>query len=224
MTNLLHLTHLLFVDDVLIFLDGSVRDSATFHEILTLFEKATGMIVNQTKSTITLSHTTPQEARAAHMHFQYTPHNLSDGLKYLGFQIKPNSYRIVDWIWLVIKLEKRLKSWNHRILSRAGRLFLIKSVLEATPVYWISLAWIPRGILSRIQQICSQYLWNGHKEGKIFAWVSWKNTALPKKWGRWGLKDLPYFAKALAAKMSWSLLTANNLWTTVTYHKYIWPH
>jgi len=41
LNDLFHLTHLLFVDHVPIFLDGSVRDSATFHEILTLFEKAT---------------------------------------------------------------------------------------------------------------------------------------------------------------------------------------
>jgi len=40
MSDLCYLTHLLFVDDVLIFLDGSIRDSTTFHEILTLFTHA----------------------------------------------------------------------------------------------------------------------------------------------------------------------------------------
>lgn len=135
MNDIFHLTHLLFVDDLLIFLNGNIRDSATFHEILILFEKATGMITNQTKPMITLTLTTPQEVRVAQMYFHYTPLNLSDGLKYFGFRIKPNSYRISDWIWLLIKLEKRLKSWNHRMLSRAGSLILIKSIMEATSVY-----------------------------------------------------------------------------------------
>ena len=41
--------------------------------------------MNQSKSTIIMPHTTPQEIRVAHMHFHYTPHNLLDGLKYLVF-------------------------------------------------------------------------------------------------------------------------------------------
>eukprot|EP00253_Pinus_taeda_P016254 PITA_16254 len=185
MNELCHLTHLLFVDYVMIFLDGSIRDSTSFHDILALFEKATGMVVNQFKSTITLSHTSPQEDKRTLHSFHYQLYNLSDGLKYLVFWIKPHSYQIVDWIWLVTKIEKRQKIWSHRFLSRAGCLVLIKSVLEATPVYWMSLTWIPRGILGRIQHICSRYLWNGQKEGKTFAWVSWKKIRFYQKncWG-----------------------------------------
>eukprot|EP00253_Pinus_taeda_P031947 PITA_31947 len=107
--------------------------------------------------------------------------------------------------------------------SRAGRLVLVKAVLEATPVFWMALAWILRSILARLQQTCNRYLWNGNQEKRIFAWVGWKKIATPKKWGGWGLKDLPSFAQALAAKMGWTLLTSNNLWTNISYHKYIWP-
>eukprot|EP00253_Pinus_taeda_P019711 PITA_19711 len=153
------LTHLLFVDDVMIFLDGSIRDSRTFSNIINLFSSAT-----------------------------------------------------------------RLNIWSHRYLSRAGRLVLVKAVLEATPVYWMALAWIPRSILARLQQIYNRYLWNGNQDKHIFAWVGWKKIAIPKKWGGWGLKDLPSFAQALAAKMGWTLLTGKNLWTSISYHKYIWPH
>lgn len=42
-----YLTHILFVDDILILLDGSIRDSLTFSRILQLLSRATGMIVNQ---------------------------------------------------------------------------------------------------------------------------------------------------------------------------------
>ena len=61
--------------------------------------------------------------------------DLDMGLKYLGFQVKPNSYLKGDWMWLIVKIEKHIRRWNHRWLSRAGRLVLIKSVLEAIPVY-----------------------------------------------------------------------------------------
>eukprot|EP00253_Pinus_taeda_P004659 PITA_04659 len=188
-----YLTHLLFVDDVLILLDGSMRDTMTFSHILALFSQATGMQVNRAKSTITMTRTSVNEAQHALQAFPYNIHPIDRGLKYLGFWLKPTCQRIADWTWLISKLEKRLTCWSYR------------------------------HTLARLQQICNRYLWAGSQDKRIFAWIGWQKIAIPKKWGGWGLKDLPLFAQALAAKMSWALLTSQNLWTRLSYHKYIWP-
>eukprot|EP00253_Pinus_taeda_P023181 PITA_23181 len=221
-TEQFYLTHLLFVDDILIFLNGSVRDLTSLNEILNLFCRATGMEINREKSTISLSACTIQESQIASQNFPFQATDLMGGLKYLGFRLKPDGYKIANWTWLITKVEKRINCWCHKFLSRAGTLILIKSVLEATPVYWMSLAWIPRGILHRIQQICCRFLWNGSKEGRPFAWENWKRIATPKKWGGWGLKLLPAFAQALAAKQSCLLLKQDSLWAEIILHKYIW--
>jgi len=218
-----YLTHLLFVDDVLILLDGSIRDTTSFNNILRLFAHATGMEVNKDKSTITMVGTSVNESFIAKQAFPYTTQALDRGLKYLGYWLKPTHQKIADWVWLVSKVEKKITCWYFRYLSRAGRLTLIKSVLEATPVFWMALAWIPRNILVKIQRLCNRYLWAGNEEKCIFAWIGWQKIALPKRWGGWGLKDLASFAKALAAKMGWALLTSHSLWTDIAYHKYIWP-
>eukprot|EP00253_Pinus_taeda_P024332 PITA_24332 len=60
------LNHLLFVDDVLILLDGSIRDSLTFSKILLLFLSASGMLANQSKSTITFARTFVHESHFSH--------------------------------------------------------------------------------------------------------------------------------------------------------------
>lgn len=104
------LTHLLFVDDVLIFLNGSIRDTYTFYEIVTLFAPFIGMEANHTKSTITLSNASPQEARFSQHKFPFQSHHMEDGLKYLGFRIKPHCCRIAEWIWLMVKIEKILQN------------------------------------------------------------------------------------------------------------------
>ena len=88
--------------------------------------------------------------------FPFTIHDISEELKYLGFQLKPNSYRKEDWKWMITKLEKRLNGWSFRWLSRASRLTLTKSILEAIPIYWMSLAWIPKRVLQK--NLCSIYL------------------------------------------------------------------
>jgi hypothetical protein len=54
-SNGLAITHLLFVDDILIFCDGSKRDADLLSEGLTLFKLATGMIINAQKSNILFS-------------------------------------------------------------------------------------------------------------------------------------------------------------------------
>ena len=67
--------------------------------------------------------------------FPYPSLNLDDGKKYLGFHLKPNKYMKKDWMWLISKMENRINVWCHKWLSRAGRLVLVKLVLEAIPIY-----------------------------------------------------------------------------------------
>ena len=75
-----------------------------------------------------------------HEPFPYPYFSLDDGIKYLGFRLKPNCYKKEDWTWLLAKLESRINNWCNGWLSRVGRLVLIKSILEEIPVYWMPLA------------------------------------------------------------------------------------
>lgn len=171
------------MDDLLIFLNGGIQDNNTLSEVLHLFFSATRMEINGPKSSITLAAYTPQETCHALLKFPFQRTQIEDVLKYLGFRVKSHGYKIVYWAWLVTKVERRLNDWSHRLLSRACRLVLIKSILEAIPIYWMSLAYISQGILSWIQRLYCHFLWRGHKEGKPFSWVKWSRIAIPKKWG-----------------------------------------
>ena len=210
-----NITHLLFVDDVLIFCPGNRGESRVLQEILELFSKATGMEINNGKSSLTTHLLRLEEEAELSRFFPYNTAGLDEGLKYLGFSLKANLYRKQDWFWLVGKVEKRLMVWSHKCLSRAGRLVLVKAVLEAISVYWMSLSWIPKGILERIRRICFRFLWSGKKEDQTTPWVIWKRIVVPKGLGGWGLKDIFLFSKALAAKGGWRLVKSSSLWTRV---------
>ena len=88
----LQITHLLFVDDVLIFCSRTVHDLNTLAEILALFSSATGMEINEGKSTFTTHHMEDVEVGYATTCFPFVRVTLDDGLKYLGFFLKPNKY------------------------------------------------------------------------------------------------------------------------------------
>ena len=100
---------------------------------------------------------------------------------------------------------------------------MIKSVLEAIPVYWMALAWIPKSILNKSRRICSNFLWPGKKDQKVLPWIKWDQIARPKALGGWGIKNTNFFAKALAAKLGWRLISTQSLWTEVITQKYISP-
>lgn len=110
-------------------------------------------------------------------------------------------------------------------MSRVGRLTLVKSVLEVIPVYWMSIAWIPKGVLENIGHICFSFLWQGKKEEVTRPWVKWERVATPKALEGWGLNIYIYkFLTALAAKCGWRLISTTNLWTKVVLQKYIAPN
>lgn len=156
-------------------------------------------------------------------HLPFETCKMENPFKYLGFWLKPQAYRKQDWNWLVAKIEQRISHWSFKWLSRAGRLTLVNSVLQAMPVFWAALTWIPKGILHKIKQLCSRFLWSGSKEDSVLPWVAWDKIARPKDWGGWGIKNLYDFSISLVAKSGWRLITSENLWTRVVKRKYIHP-
>eukprot|EP00253_Pinus_taeda_P011302 PITA_11302 len=219
----LYISHLLFVDDILIFSNGSHNELKELRDIFDLFMKATGMLINSGKSQVCVAGFNRRECTAMTNLFPFHTQSLDSSFKYLGFWLKPDAYKKEDWNWLIAKIEARISHWSFRWLSRAGRLTLLKSVLLAIPVYWVALTWIPKGVLEKIRRLCCRFLWAGSSENYVLPWVVWEKIARPKELGGWGIKRLPEFSLSLAAKSGWRLLTVENLWTRVIRRKYIDP-
>jgi hypothetical protein len=151
--------------------------------------------------------------------FSYVP--IENGFKYLGYFLKPNCYKADDWRWLIKKFEKRIDHWCNRWLSLGGRLVLIKAVLVSQPVYWMSMAVVPNSVLVKLRQLIFSFLWSGCSERKRLHLCNWDTIARPKKAGGWGVKNLAFFNKALAAKTLWRGLTKAGIWHKVLKDKYL---
>jgi hypothetical protein len=86
----LTLTHLLFVDDVLLFCDGLRRDASKLKEILNLYCTTTYMMVDMKKYSFSFNDMAKDQIKSIQHLFLYQLMDFQVGFKYLGFYIKPN--------------------------------------------------------------------------------------------------------------------------------------
>ena len=120
----LALSHLLFVDDVILMGSGTLQEWAAF-EILDTFSKVSGMLISMEKSAFMLNNIPSSDLLSLTKSIPYKKIPISSGFNYLGFYIKPLGYRTRDSEWLIKKFEKKISLWTHKMLSLGGRLILV---------------------------------------------------------------------------------------------------
>ena len=90
------LTHLLFVDDVILFGMGSFEEWMAFKFILDTFCEASGMCININKSSFLHNDLDEALLRRISGLLPYKFDLLNKGFDYLGYFLKPSSYLIKD--------------------------------------------------------------------------------------------------------------------------------
>ena len=95
--NDISLSHVLFVDDIVMITDGSDQSLSFLYEILQIFCKASGMRINEEKSSLLHFGLDEYEIISIQNIFSFVVVDLKAGLKYLGFYLKPCRYILKDW-------------------------------------------------------------------------------------------------------------------------------
>ena len=162
--NQTEITHVLFVDYVLMFRTGTISNIQNLEKVLRRYQEAKGMEINLGKSNLLHNNMDEEVITQANTLILITMSTIDKGFKYLGFQLKPNSYSTRDWMWLYKKIKNWISMWTNRFLSKGGRLVLLKAVLQSIPVYWASIAYIPKGILTKVRKNFLSFLWTTRKK------------------------------------------------------------
>ena len=97
------ITHLLFVNDILIFLDGSKNELIHIKNILDRFSKVTCMLLNVRKSSFSDINLSVEGTRFILDTFLFLEFDLQVSLRYMGFVLKLNDYYRQDWSRLIDK-------------------------------------------------------------------------------------------------------------------------
>lgn len=140
------LTHLSFDDDIIVFTDGKASSLGGVMEVLEHFGLLSGLRINTEKSSLFIAGNTNADLINATTTLGFPIAQLP--IRYLGPPLTTKSMTRLDYEPLIDRIRTTLLSWANKMLSYAGRVQLIKTVIGSTTNFWVD-------------SMCSAFLWSG---------------------------------------------------------------
>ncbi|XP_074266479.1 uncharacterized protein LOC141589752 [Silene latifolia] len=215
------LSHLLFADDSIFFLQDKEEAFSKLKLILANLCSASGQIMNESKSGILFNPSTTMRSVREGLRVLHISENKGIG-RYLGIDTDFGSSKKEIFNVLIEKVRRRISSWNAIFLSPAGRLTLISSVLSALSNYVLSVFKIPVSVANKINSLLSHFWWAGTRLRSTIHWCSKNFISLPKSEGGLGIRNIQCMNQALLGKLAWKVLSMkDSLVSRVFYDKLI---
>lgn len=138
------LNHQQFVDDTMLQGIPTVKEATAYKKILNDFALASAMEVNLTKSIFFLKTNIAIQRNISRI-LGFQREVLPS--KYLGIPLTDKPMHKNVWELVLNKMQDKIKCWSYRSLNLVGRLILMKTVLQAIPVFFLSTLPTPKGVL-----------------------------------------------------------------------------
>ncbi|MQL99122.1 hypothetical protein Taro_031838 [Colocasia esculenta] len=147
-----------------------------------------------------------------------------DTLIYLGVPLKVGRLSSVDYSYLIDKVNGKFLAWKSKLLSQAGRITLINSVISSLPIYITTASYIPKSIISYIERASAVFFLDGANGSHRRHWVAWPLIQKSVTKGGLGVRSLWHVQITLAIKQLWTLTQSSSIWATYARRRYSLHH
>lgn len=76
---------------------------------------------------------------------------------YLGLPMSIGRRKNQAFKFLVDRISQKLQGWQHKSISKGGKLVLLKTAAQTVPNFWMSLLLVPTEICNRIQRLMNAF-------------------------------------------------------------------
>ncbi|XP_020593394.1 uncharacterized protein LOC110033681, partial [Phalaenopsis equestris] len=182
------ISHLIYVDDILVFTRATKSATKSIMECLQHFQQMSGLKVNNDKFEILISKRASLPTKQ--WIYSYTGFsNLNLPFKYLGIHLMRGRTKLIQFDEVIDKIISTLQGWSNSYLSNGGRITLLKSIpTYIPPLYVLQVATMKRSTSLMLERIFNRFLWAGNR--KQVAWAGWQKVAKPWEAGDLGFKGL----------------------------------
>ncbi|CAL5380958.1 unnamed protein product [Camellia sinensis] len=199
--NDLAVSHLQFADDTILFCEADWSELITIKRILRCFEIISGLKINFQKSVVCGVGISTQLVKDFVVRLNCSYHVLP--LVYLGLPLGANPRRKSTWKPILDKIKVRLAGWKRRVMSYAGRVTMIKSVLSSLPVYYLSLFKMPECVAKSVDRLQASFLWGGSDNQRKVHLVRWGEVTKALYHGGLGIRNIRKVNLCLLVKWWW---------------------
>lgn len=125
-------------------------------------------------------------------------------ISYLGASIGGSPKSLMFWNPLLKRIKQKAQTLDADSLPLAGRVILLKAVIDSVPSYWLGIFKLPVGVVNMIEKFRRQFLWgsNSNSKPKLHL-INWNRVCLPKVKGGLGLVSTSQRNRTMIAKWWW---------------------
>ncbi|XP_074288877.1 uncharacterized protein LOC141614024 [Silene latifolia] len=184
----INLTHLIFADDLLVFTRGDLLSIQAVDNCLAQFVGYSGLRINPMKSNLYFGGVSLPLKKLILEATGYVEGDLP--VRYLGIPLFSSRLTQKMFTPLLDKIKDKLSHWANNMLSYAGKIALINSVIFGLQSFWGASVLLPKGIIKQIQKLCKDFLWgiaDGHRR---LVFKSWDSICLPRQEGGLNIKEI----------------------------------
>ncbi|KAL0292714.1 UNVERIFIED_CONTAM: putative methyltransferase DDB [Sesamum calycinum] len=139
---------------------------------------------------------------------------------YLGVPLYKQNRKACLFDSIISRLRDMLPSWAMANLSHGGRLALIQSVLQATPLHLLQVIHPPKSVLTTIERIFNGFFWGSYNGRRHIHWSSWSKACFLVAEGGLGVRSLADYVRAFSMKLWWRFRSKSSLWSEYLHGHY----
>ncbi|GAU41845.1 hypothetical protein TSUD_177560 [Trifolium subterraneum] len=170
-------SHSFYADDLLVFCKGNLSGLRAIKELFDKYALESGQMINNSKSTIFSGSITPGRLNLIRQLLNFNLGSLP--FSYLGvpiFRGKPKTCHLQP---VADKVKLKLSAWKASLLSIAGRVQLVRAVIQSMLIYNISLYSWSVALLKDIEKCIRNFIWSGDIDNRKLVTTSWKKNCRP---------------------------------------------
>jgi len=206
-------SHILYADDVMIFCKGKSSCIQALQSLFIKYAECSGQVINPSKSTIYAGFISNSIlASLAHL-LSFSIGTLP--FLYLGVPIFKGKPKVSYFQPLFDKIKLKLSSWKASLLSIAGRVQLVKSVIQSMLVHCISVYSWPVSLIKGIERCIRNFIWAGDIEKRKLVTVAWHKTCKTLEEGGLGIRSISVLNEASNLNLCWILINSTEAWALV---------
>lgn len=151
-----NITHLAFADDLMLFCRGDQGSLKILSNVMEEFSACSGLEINKDKSNFFVGGVQERELEEVEQVFGFPLGELP--VKYLGVPLASVKLNTMHYSPLIEKISNATNKWVGKNLSFAGKVELIRSVLQGTECYWLQVFPPSSNMIDRISAIARNFL------------------------------------------------------------------